>query len=160
VRGLTFAYGPSEAPILDKVDLDIPGGSFVAIVGLSGSGKTTLMRILLGLLQPSSGKVEIDAVPLGPATLSTWRARIAAVMQDDYLLTGTLADNISFFDPFPEHEVIEHVSRMAQIHEDIVKMPMAYHSLISDMGAALSAGQRQRILLAGPLSQSGRDLSR
>lgn len=151
VRGLTFAYGPSEAPILDKVNLDIPGGSFVAIVGLSGSGKTTLMRILLGLLQPSSGKVEIDAVPLGPATLSAWRGRIGAVMQDDYLLTGTLADNISFFDPFPEHEVIEQVARMAQIHEDIVKMPMAYHSLISDMGAALSAGQRQRILLARAL---------
>jgi len=151
LEGLTFAYGPAEAPILDKVDLEIPEGSFVAIVGPSGSGKTTLMRILLGLLQPSSGKVLIDGVPLGPATVAAWRGRIAAVMQDDYLLTGTLADNISFFDPFPDQPAIEHVSRLARVHDDIAKMPMAYHSLISDMGAALSSGQRQRILLARAL---------
>jgi len=150
-RGLSFTYGPTEPPILHKIDLDIPSGSFVAIVGPSGSGKTTLMRVLLGLLEPTSGKVEIDAVPLGPATLSAWRGRIAAVMQDDYLLSGTLADNISFFDPFPKQELIEHVARLARIHTDIVKMPMAYHSLISDMGSALSAGQRQRILLARAL---------
>jgi ATP-binding cassette subfamily B protein RaxB len=109
------------------------------------------MRVLLGLLEPTSGKVEVDAVPLGPATLSAWRGRIAAVMQDDYLLSGTLSDNISFFDPFPKQELIEHVARLARIHTDIMKMPMAYHSLISDMGAALSAGQRQRILLARAL---------
>jgi ATP-binding cassette subfamily B protein RaxB len=72
-------------------------------------------------------------------------------MQDDYLLTGTLADNISFFDPFPDQQAIEHVSRLACIHNDIIKMPMSYHSLISDMGAALSSGQRQRILLARAL---------
>ena len=151
LEGLTFAYGPAEAPILDKVDLEIPSGSFVAIVGPSGSGKTTLMRVLLGLLQPGSGKVLIDGVPLGPATVAAWRGRIAAVMQDDYLLTGTLADNISFFDPFPDQRAIEHVARLARVHDDIHKMPMAYHSLISDMGAALSSGQRQRILLARAL---------
>lgn len=151
LEGLTFAYGPAEAPILDKVDLEIPEGSFVAIVGPSGSGKTTLMRILLGLLEPNSGKVLVDNIPLGPATIAAWRGRIAAVMQDDYLLTGTLADNISFFDPFPDQPTIEHVSRLARVHDDILKMPMAYHSLISDMGAALSSGQRQRILLARAL---------
>jgi ATP-binding cassette subfamily B protein RaxB len=151
VEGLTFAYGPAEAPILDKVDIDIPPGSFVAIVGPSGSGKTTLMRILLGLLQPVSGKVHVEGVPLGPATMAAWRGRVAAVMQDDYLLSGTLADNIAFFDPFPDDQLIEHVSRLARIHNEIIKMPMAYHSLVSDMGAALSAGQRQRILLARAL---------
>jgi ATP-binding cassette subfamily B protein RaxB len=149
--GLTFAYGPTEAPIIDEASLDIPAGSFVAIVGPSGSGKTTLVRVLLGLLQPTSGKIQIDGVPLGPATLSAWRGRVAAVMQDDYLLTGTLAENIAFFDPAPDPQLIEHVARLARIHNDIVKMPMAYHSLISDMGAALSGGQRQRILLARAL---------
>ena len=138
-------------PILDKLDLDIPAGSFVAIVGPSGSGKTTLIRILLGLLEPAPGKIVIDGVPLGPATMSAWRGRIGAVMQDDYLLTGTLADNIAFFDPFPDQQAIEHVSRLACIHDDIIKMPMSYHSLISDMGVALSSGQRQRILLARAL---------
>jgi len=149
--GLSFAYGPTEAPILDRIDLEIPAGSFVAIVGPSGAGKTTLMRILLGLLQPTSGNILVDGVPLGPATLAGWRGRIAAVMQDDYLLTGTLADNIAFFDPFPDERVMEHACRLARIHGDIIKMPMAYHSLISDMGAALSSGQRQRILLARAL---------
>jgi ATP-binding cassette subfamily B protein RaxB len=148
VEGLSFAYGPTEAPIMDKLSLDIPPGSFVAIVGPSGTGKTTLMRLLLGLLEPGAGKIVIDGVPLGPATLSAWRARIGAVMQDDYLLTGTLADNIAFFDPHPDQRAIEHSSRLACIHNDIIKMPMSYHSLISDMGAALSSGQRQRILLA------------
>jgi ATP-binding cassette subfamily B protein RaxB len=151
VEGLTFAYTPAEAPILDQVDIDIPPGSFVAIVGPSGSGKTTLMRILLGLLQPASGKVHVEGVPLGPATMAAWRRRIAAVMQDDYLLSGTLAENIAFFDPFPDQQLIEHASRLARIHNEILKMPMGYHSLISDMGAALSAGQRQRILLARAL---------
>lgn len=151
VEGLTFAYGPAEPPILDKVDIDIPSGSFVAIVGPSGAGKTTLMRVLLGLVQPSAGTIQIDGVPLGPATVAAWRGRIAAVMQDDYLLTGTLADNISFFDPFPNQQRIELVSQLSRIHNDIVKMPMGYHSLISDMGAALSAGERQRILLARAL---------
>jgi ATP-binding cassette subfamily B protein RaxB len=151
VEGLTFAYTPAEAPILDQVDIDIPPGSFVAIVGPSGSGKTTLMRILLGLLQPASGKVHVEGVPLGPATMASWRRRIAAVMQDDYLLSGTLAENIAFFDPFPDQQLIEHASRLARIHNEILKMPMGYHSLISDMGAALSAGQRQRLLLARAL---------
>jgi ATP-binding cassette, subfamily B, bacterial CvaB/MchF/RaxB len=149
--GLSFAYGPTEAPILDRIDLEIPAGSFVAIVGPSGAGKTTLMRILLGLLQPTSGNILVDGVPLGPATLAGWRGRIAAVMQDDYLLTGTLGDNIAFFDPFPDERVMEHACRLARIHGDIIKMPMGYHSLISDMGAALSSGQRQRILLARAL---------
>ena len=151
VEGLTFAYSPAESPVLAEVDLDIPKGSFVAITGLSGSGKTTLMRLLLGLLQPVAGQIFVDSVPLGPATVAGWRARAAAVMQDDHLLTGTLADNIAFFDPRPDEQLIEHASRLARIHDDIIRMPMGYYSLVSDMGAALSSGQRQRILLARAL---------
>jgi ATP-binding cassette subfamily B protein RaxB len=90
-------------------------------------------------------------VPLGPATLSAWRGRIGAVMQDDHLLTGTIADNIAFFDQRIDQRLVEEAAKLARIHEDIVKMPMAYQSLIGDMGAALSAGQRQRIMLARAL---------
>ena len=145
---LTFAYDSSEAAIFDKARLDIAAGSFVAIVGPSGSGKTTLMRILLGLLDARSGSIEIDGVPLAPTTMAAWRARIGAVMQDDYLLSGTLADNIAFFDPQPDQDKIEEAAKFARIDGDIRAMPMAYHSLVSDMGSALSSGQRQRILLA------------
>ncbi len=150
-EGLGFAYAPNENPIFEKLDFDIPKGSLVAIVGPSGAGKTTLMRIMLGLLPPTSGHMLVDGVPLGPETNAAWRGRIGAVLQDDYLLTGTLADNIAFFDPSLDQERIEHSAMAARIHGDIVKMPMAYQSLIGDMGAALSAGQRQRILLARAL---------
>jgi ATP-binding cassette subfamily B protein RaxB len=151
LQGLSFSYGPTEPPIFTELSLDIPSGSFVAITGASGCGKTTLLRVMLGLLPQNAGKIVIDQIPLGPATMGTWRSRIAAVMQDDYLLSGTLAENISFFDAQPNERRIEQACRLACIHEDIVKMPMAYYSLISDMGSALSSGQRQRILLARAL---------
>jgi ATP-binding cassette, subfamily B, bacterial CvaB/MchF/RaxB len=151
IENLSFSYDPAEPPVLDKLSFEIPSGAFVAIVGPSGVGKSTLMRILLGLLPPTGGRIHIDGVPLGPATVAGWRARIAAVMQDDYLLTGTLADNISFFDPHMEERQVRQAARLAWIHSDIMKMPMAYQSLIGDMGAALSSGQRQRILLARAL---------
>jgi ATP-binding cassette subfamily B protein RaxB len=147
VENLTFAYD-ADGPVLDRVSFNIPAGSMVAIVGPSGAGKTTLMRLLLGLLTPNSGTLEIDGLALGPANMAHWRARIGAVMQDDYLLTGTLADNISFFSPKLDQARVEASAQFAEVHEDIARMPMAYHSLVSDMGAALSSGQRQRILLA------------
>ena len=150
-EGLSFAYGPTKAPIFDKIDFEIPAGELVAIVGPSGAGKTTLVRIMLGLLSPSSGRIAVDGVPLGPATVSSWRGRIGAVMQDDHLLTGTLADNIAFFDQRIDQNHVEEAARLARIHDDVMKMPMGYQSLIGDMGAALSAGQRQRIMLARAL---------
>jgi len=151
VENVTFAYDEGEAPVLDRVNLHIPQGGFVAIEGKSGGGKTTLMRLILGLLPPNSGQILIDGVPLGPATTGDWRSRIGVVMQDDHLLTGTLADNISFFDPTPDRRFIETAARAARIHDDIMKMPMGYESLIGDMGAALSGGQRQRLILARAL---------
>lgn len=148
LRGLNFGYDGSDAMVLKNVNLTVPSGSFVAIIGESGAGKTTLMRILLGLLPPSSGAIDIDGSALTAATMGDWRARLGAVMQDDYLLTGTFADNISFFDPQPDQHKIENAAKFARIHDDIAAMPMGYHSLIGDMGAALSSGQRQRMLLA------------
>jgi ATP-binding cassette subfamily B protein RaxB len=151
VEGLTFNYGAGEAPILKDLNFEIPAGAFVALVGASGAGKTTLMRILLGLLPPTGGRVIADGVPLGPTSIAAWRGRVAAVLQDDLLLAGTLADNIAFFDPHFDEKRVMHVSRLAWIHGEIMRMPMGYQSLIGDMGAALSAGQRQRILLARAL---------
>ena len=151
VEQLTYAYSPTERPILNEISFTIPAGGFVAIVGPSGAGKTTLVRLLLGLLTPTSGRILIDGVPLGPATIAPWRSRIGAVLQDDLLLTGTLADNIAFFDQRLDMARIEDCARIARVHEEIAAMPMGYSSLIGDMGSALSSGQRQRILLARAL---------
>jgi ATP-binding cassette subfamily B protein RaxB len=151
VEKLSFSYSPNEPSIFQGLDFAIPSGSFVAVTGPSGSGKTTLMRVMLGLLTPTQGKMIVDGVPLGPSSMSGWRSRVGAVMQDDYLLTGTLLDNICFFDTDPSERQAQHCARLARIHDDIMRMPMGYHSLVSDMGSALSSGQRQRILLARAL---------
>lgn len=151
VARLTFAYAPGEKPLFDQLDLNIPSGAFVAIAGPSGAGKSTLLRLLLGLLEPGSGRIVADGVPLGPATAAAWRARIGAVLQDDHLLTGTLADNIAFFDPQLDLARVEAAAKSALVHDEIMAMPMTYNSLIGDMGAALSGGQRQRIMLARAL---------
>jgi ATP-binding cassette subfamily B protein RaxB len=150
-QGLTFRYDPGDPPIFEDLNFTIPAGSMVAVVGPSGAGKTTFMRMVLGLLSPSEGQLLVDGQRLTPATIAAWRSRIGAVMQDDHLLTGTLSDNITFFDSAPDQERLHSVSRLALIHDDIMKMPMGYHSLVGDMGAALSSGQRQRILLARAL---------
>ena len=148
---LRFSYGVNEPNVIEDMDFEIAAGSFVAIVGRSGAGKSTLMRLLLGLMPPTGGAILINGRPLAAESIGGWRGRIAAVMQDDQLLSGTLADNISFFEDRPNQAQIEMVSRMSQIHETIMAMPMAYQSLIGDMGNALSAGQRQRIMLARAL---------
>ena len=149
--GLAFAYDPGDPPLFDDLDFTIPAGSLVAITGPSGAGKTTLMRVMLGLLPATRGQLLVDGVRLTPESMGGWRSRIGAVMQDDLLLTGTIADNIAFFDRTIDEDRMEIAARLACIHDDIARLPMQYQSLVGDMGAALSAGQRQRVLLARAL---------
>jgi ATP-binding cassette, subfamily B, bacterial CvaB/MchF/RaxB len=151
VEGLSFAYSSGERPLFQDVNFVIPAGAMVSIVGPSGAGKTTLLRILLGLLPPTAGRILIDGVPLTSHNLASWRSRIGAVLQDDLLFAGTFADNIAAFDQRYAQEHVEAAARLAEIHDDIIQMPMGYQSLITDMGAALSGGQRQRMLLARAL---------
>jgi ATP-binding cassette subfamily B protein RaxB len=109
------------------------------------------MKILVGLLQPTSGEVLVDGLPLNTLGVRVYREQIAAVMQEDQLLSGSIAENISFFaTPVDEEWMIE-CAQMACIHNEILKMPMAYNSLIGDMGSSLSGGQKQRIILARAL---------
>lgn len=150
-RKLSFRYGSTDALVLDNVDLDIPVGAFVAVIGPSGGGKTTLLKLLLGLYPPTSGEILLDGRPATPAMWRRWRADVGVVAQDDLLLSGTIADNIAFFDPDIEMSRVQEAAGAAKVHEDIARMPMQYLSLVGDMGAALSSGQRQRILLARAL---------
>lgn len=154
LENICFSYSDDQAPILNNVNLLLDAGDSIAITGPSGSGKTTLMKIMLGLLQPTSGKVLLDGKDINQVGLKNYRKHIAAVMQDDTLLAGSIADNISFFDPQPNYLKIEQCAHIAAIHDDVNQMTMGYNSLVGDMGSNLSGGQIQRLLLARALYQS------
>jgi ATP-binding cassette subfamily B protein RaxB len=151
VRELCFRYAEGEPFVLRDINLNVQAGDYLAITGPSGCGKTTLLKVILGLLEPSSGEILIDGVPLRILGHQTFRKSIGVVMQDDQLLSGSIADNICFFDESFELEHMMHCAELAGIHEEICRMPMAYNSLIGDMGTSLSGGQKQRILLARAL---------
>jgi ATP-binding cassette subfamily B protein RaxB len=148
VSGVSFRYAETEPWVLEDCSFSIAPGESVALVGPSGQGKTTMAKILLGLLTPEQGSVTIDGVDIRKLGLHGYREQIGCVMQDDILFAGSIADNICFFDPQPDQARIEEAARLAQIHDDITAMPMAYQSLVGDMGSSLSGGQCQRVLLA------------
>ena len=148
---MAYRYAAHESWVVRDVDLTIAPGSFVAFVGPSGGGKSTLLKILAGLYPPEDGEVLVDGVPLAVLGLRTFRSRIGVVMQDDQLFSGTVADNIAFFDPDPDQSRIERAATMAQVHDEILRMPMGYLTLVGDLGSTLSGGQRQRVLLARAL---------
>lgn len=148
VRNLSFRYADSEPYVLRNLNLRIEEGQSIAIVGGSGCGKTTLLKVMMGLLPPTEGEVLIGGVNIQRLSTAQYRDLIGTVMQDDQLFSGSILDNISFFDPQPNAERIETCTRLAAIHEDILAMPMGYQTLIGDMGTVLSGGQKQRVLLA------------
>jgi ATP-binding cassette subfamily B protein RaxB len=151
LRNVSFRYGEGESWLLREASFKVEAGQIVAVTGPSGCGKTTLLKLMLGLLQPTEGEVLYGGVPIRQLGLANVRRRIGTVMQEDVLLTGSLADNISFFDPRPSTQRVEACARLAQLHADIVKMPMGYHTLVGDLGNGLSGGQKQRLLLARAL---------
>ena len=151
VRGLGFRYGEGERWVLKDLDFDVQEGESVALVGASGCGKSTLAKLLLGLMTPQEGRIEVGGIELGHLGLYRYRQMSAAVMQDDQLFAGSLIENIALGDESFDLARIEDAARMAGIHDEIAAMPMAYHTLVGDMGASLSGGQRQRVILARAL---------
>lgn len=151
LENVGFRYGQDEPYVLQGFSLTVKPGESIALVGPSGCGKTTLMKIMMGLFVPEEGKIEIDGISLEQLGLRSFREQVAAVMQNDQLLSGSIAENISFFDPQIDLKRVEQCAMFAVIAHDIVKMPMGYNTLIGDMGTTLSGGQKQRILLARAL---------
>ena len=151
VDAVSFRYADDDPWVLNDCSFRIEVGESVAIVGPSGCGKTTLAKILLGLLRPAKGSVRIGGIDIERFGLGAYRERCAAVMQEDVLFAGSIADNIAFFDVDASPERIQEAAQAAQIHDDIVAMPMGYESLVGDMGSSLSGGQKQRVLLARAL---------
>lgn len=151
VRDLGFRYAASDAPVLDGVSFRIEAGESVAIAGPSGCGKTTLLKLLAGLLEPTTGEILIDGAPIARIGLGRYRAMLGVVLQDDQLFAGSVGDNVCFFSGSPDRARIERAARLAAVHDDIMAMPMAYETLMGDMGTVLSGGQKQRVLIARAL---------
>jgi len=158
VKAISFRYSDMEPFVLLNCSFSVAPGESVAVVGPSGGGKTTLVKLMLGLLAPTDGKILAGGIDIQKLGIDRYRKLVGTVMQDDQLFAGSIADNICFFDPLPDQGAIERFARMAAVHDDIIAMPMAYNTLIGDMGAALSGGQKQRILLARALYKQPRIL--
>jgi ATP-binding cassette subfamily B protein RaxB len=148
---ISFAYSDAEPPVLRQLSLRIDPGEAVAIVGPSGCGKTTLLKVMLGILVPQSGQIQVGRAPLERLGLRVWRDMIGTVMQEDQLFAGSIIDNITFFDADADVAWAERCAGIAAMSDEIEAMPMGWHTLVGDMGTSLSGGQRQRILLARAL---------
>ncbi len=150
-RGVSFKFAPHEPEILISASMQINAGETVAIIGPSGGGKTTLLKLLLGLLEPTAGEISVDDKPLHRINKRDYRRQVGAVMQDDVLFAGSIAENIAFFDADIDMARVQNAAHVASIHAEISAMTMGYESLVGDMGSALSGGQKQRVLLARAL---------
>ncbi|MDO3386008.1 peptidase domain-containing ABC transporter [Gilvimarinus sp. SDUM040013] len=148
VSGLTYSY-QKDVCVIEDLNFSVGEGESVAIVGPSGSGKSTLLKCMLGLLEPKKGSVRLGGRSI--SSISKYRSYVSSVMQDDQLLSGSIADNIANFSPRIDMELVEHVARVAMIHDEIKLMPMGYRTRIGDMGNSLSGGQKQRVVLARAL---------
>ena len=151
LRNVSFRYAESDPWLLKDISLQISGGEMIAFAGHSGCGKSTLLKIMLGLLQPERGEVLYGGQNVASSCGEYFRHKVGSVMQGDSLFAGSIADNISFFDTEPDPALIRAAAQAAAIDSDIEAMPMAYNTLIGDMGCLLSAGQKQRVLLARAL---------
>jgi ATP-binding cassette subfamily B protein RaxB len=150
LKDLGYRFDADGPWVFRGLNLRVSAGESLAIIGPSGCGKTTLLKIVVGLLEADEGQVLIDGQDL-KVQKTAFQKHIATVMQDDHLLSGSMIDNIAFFDSQPDIARVQACAAAAAIHDDILRMPMRYNSLIGDMGHSLSGGQKQRILLARAL---------
>lgn len=151
LRNIFFRYADSEPYLFQDFNLTIPSGQFLALTGPSGCGKTTLIKLMLGLLVPNAGEILVGGKNVKHIGMQAYRSQVGTVMQEDTLFSGSIADNISFFSDEPHSSRVITSAKMAAIHDEIEAMPMAYNTLVGDLGSGLSGGQKQRILLARAL---------
>ncbi|MFH1130384.1 MAG: peptidase domain-containing ABC transporter [Pseudomonadota bacterium] len=150
---VSFRYGPTEPLVVKDISYEIHKGEFVALVGPSGSGKSTLAKLLVGLYQPTSGRVLYDGNELAKLEMRSVRRQVGIVAQDPYIFGATIRENIAMADPTIPFVRIVQAAKLAHIHDEIVAMPLGYDTIVSDAGASISGGQRQRVALARALVQ-------
>ena len=150
-ENLSFSFRPGQPQVLKDVNLEVPAGTFVGIVGQSGSGKSTLMKLLPRLYEPEEGRILIDGYDIGKVELYSLRRQIGIVPQDPLLFSGTVGDNIALTNPEASSEEIVQAARLANAHDFIMDLPSGYSTPVGERGASLSGGQRQRVAIARTL---------
>ena len=150
-ENLSFRFLSGQAQVLKDVNLEIPSGTFVGVVGLSGSGKSTLMKLLPRLYAPEKGRILIDGYDISKVELYSLRRQIGIVPQESLLFSGTVSENIALTNPEASSEEIVRSARLADAHDFIMDLPSGYSTPVGERGAALSGGQRQRVAIARTL---------
>ncbi|MFN6565703.1 peptidase domain-containing ABC transporter [Dendronalium sp. ChiSLP03b] len=145
---VSFRYDRNAPSVLHNISLSIEPGQKIALVGRSGSGKSTLAKLLLGLYLPTEGEILYDGMPLQALNWRTLRSQFGVVLQEPFLFSGSIRQNISINDPSLSLEQIVAAAELAAIHDDIMQMPMGYETRVAEGGSGLSGGQRQRLSLA------------
>ena len=151
VSGVSFRYSEEGPLILDDLSLKIEPGEYVGIVGKSGCGKSTLMRLMLGFEQPLTGGIYYDNYDLSKVDKASLRRKIGCCLQSGSLFTGDLFHNITITAPWATHDDAWEALRMACLEDDVRRMPMGLHTVVSEGGGGFSGGQKQRILIARAL---------
>ncbi|GAB3287761.1 peptidase domain-containing ABC transporter [Parahaliea aestuarii] len=146
VRNLGFRYNQNQPPVFENLSFTVSRGQTLVVSGQSGRGKSTLLKCLAGLNEADCGEIRLDGTPI--QQVPGYRSRMGVVMQNDHLLTGSIAENISSFDSSIDYEQIVTAAKTAGIHGDIMLLPMQYNTLVGDLGTGLSGGQVQRICIA------------
>ncbi len=146
-ENLAFAYTPGT-PVLDGLDLDILPGRVIGIIGRTGAGKTTLINLLLKFYEPQAGQITLDGVGIGGIDSRWLRSRVSFVSQNPYLFHATIEENIRYSRPFADFEDVVLAAKRAEVHDDIMRLPDGYRTVVGEHGSKLSGGQRQRIGLA------------
>jgi len=152
-ENISFRFAPSGPLQLSNVNLEIPSGKFIGIVGQSGSGKSTMMKLLLRLYDVESGRILIDGYDIAKVELYSLRRQVGVVPQETLLFDGTVQENIALTNPDASTDEIIEAARVAAAHEFIMSLPNGYNTRVGERGAGLSGGQRQRIAIARSVLQ-------